>query len=385
MAGLAALALLMALTACNRRPLEVFYPETVSVRLCVAWYEGSPYDEYLKAEGKPLSNFGTSRSDLPNGMTVLLAKNGEKVTQTNITNDVEEYNLSLAPGTYYMMLFNNTTSEYSNMLFQNMSDFVKAQATVGTTTRSTRVWDDSVSYLNTAEKIGVAVDTLVITEEMLKSQLSFTSYENRNDLPAVPEEKIFKYYESVQLMTTTLTVRVKVRGIENMQSVVGNIDGMAEGFYLSQVWRTENSGTQYLSGWKVEYDDKGNAYIVISVPTMGLPHGKEFESQRDSTDNVLKLHFTLKDGTTIDYTYNVGKYIHYTDDNGGDIEGTVLKPADVTLELLLELDAPLVPEETLPELPDVTPVTPDDPGTKTGGFDAEVAPWEDGGTVDIGL
>ena len=48
----------------------------------------------------------------------------------------------------------------------------------------------------------------------------------------------------------------------------------------------------------------------------------------------------------------------------------------MSLELDLVLEAPLIDEPLLPN------VTPDNQGS---GFDAEVQPWEDGGTIDVGV
>jgi len=66
----------------------------------------------------------------------------------------------------------------------------------------------------------------------------------------------------------------------------------------------------------------------------------------------------------------VGTLIHYEGDSG---ETELFQRADVTLQLDLELVAPIIDVPTLPySQPE-----------GTGQFDAEVQPWEDEDNIDI--
>jgi len=348
------------ISACDRRPLEVYYPEAAIVKLNVDW----------------LSEF----KQTPSGMTVLFAKDGDAITQTTVTNSVNSTTVSLKPGTYKMLIFNQSKDEFGSIYFQNLTSYTDALALArNVTTRTTQKWDEGVTYMCDPERLGYATDEIVITEEMLEEQAVFVNYEHRNDSRKTVDSVLYVYNEVVYPLTTTLYVRARVRGIGNMLSVEGNIDGLANGCQLSQVWRTGETGTLLLSGWKttLNSDNQSEGWITITVNTFGLPRGKEYLASRNAEDNVITLNFTLKDGTTKLFRFNVGKFIHYI--NNGE-PGSELHPADVVLALELILDAPILDETDIIVLPDV-----EDKKIKGGGFDAEVAPWEDGGTIDIGL
>ena len=181
-----------------------------------------------------------------------------------------------------------------------------------------------------------------------------------------------------------------------MRSMTGNISGMADGFYLSQVWRTTDERymlfeTDKWSPFVEDDQDDNTGYMFYTMPVFGLPHGKEYLSQRTEDNNVLKLHVVLRDGSSLDFIYDVGKIIRYRGldeqvatrlmnttradlDTSIDIDTTIL--LDLQLDLVINIDT----VDNIPELPDVDPEPP-----TTSGIDAQVDPWEDGGTVDVGL
>ena len=86
-----AAALVIALLAllcvqCERRPLEVYYEDKVAVRIDVDW----------------MKSFGI----MPSGMTVMLYRNGDSLTYSNITNEVLSHTVQLDPGLYKLIIFN---------------------------------------------------------------------------------------------------------------------------------------------------------------------------------------------------------------------------------------------------------------------------------------
>lgn len=356
------------LSSCQRYELEHYYSGRADVTVTVDWE----------------SRFG----ERPTGMTIMLAKDGDSITFTDVTNQVDTYTLELEPGTYKMLIFNLTTSEFGSMRFAQTKSFNDIFAFANQLQRTTDFWDVNCYYMREPEPIGCVCDTFTVLPEMAEGgDLHFVNYRE-----PVPEQmEGLQLHEVVEPMTTQLYVRVKVLGIKYMAGVIGNISGLADGFLLTQAWRRSQTAYHLLDNWQRTAAPTGNTdatasttradstasvgYIETKVSTFGLPHGRELPAQRDSMSNVLSLCFTLIDDTRHVFRYPVGKAIHYRDRLDLEVEGA-FRQADVTLELNLLLDAPFYDDDDVPNLPYAQP-------TGTGAFDAEVAPWGDDETVEV--
>ena len=360
----AAAALLLGVS-CERRPLEVYDYNYARLRLDVDW------DTYF--------------TETPSGMTVMIFDSLGQHPVTTVTNNVHQAFVTLPMGFYQAVVFNQSFDEFGSMHFENtgLHELIAARST-NIVTHESADWDRGVTYMREPEAIGVAIDTFSVTPAMLTENITLHPW--TRSVPEPQGDGLYVVRDSVYPMTSTLYIRVLIRGMQNMRAVEGSISGMADGFLLSQIWRTEQTGTLLLDNWRTNQvsDDGTEGWITTSTPTFGLPHGKELEAQRYDEDNVITLHFTLRDGTTRDFRYNVGKYIkyrnegHLVDANGNLIATLAISAhAQVVLDLELVIEAPLF---DVPVLPDVQPS-----GGGGGGFDAHVDEWEDGGTIDIGF
>lgn len=340
--------------ACDRYDIELYYTGKAYVRVNVDWQ----------------TRFG----ETPTGMTIMLAKDGDSITFTDISNFVDYYDLELEPGTYKMLIFNRTPGEFGSMRFSQMKSFNDAFAYAQQLQRTTDFWDVNVSYLREPEHIGCVVDTFTVLQEMTDGNFRFVLWKDKKE----DLRETLTLDEVVDPMTTDLFVRVKIIGYKYMGNIIGNISGLADGFLLSQAWRRTQTGYHLLDNWTsapapAESDSVTSVgYISTHINTFGLPHGRELLSQRDSTSNVLSLCFTLIDGTQHVFRYPVGKHIKYrmADENG------YFSKTDVTLELDLLLEAPFFTNPEVPNLPYAQP-------TGTGAFDAEVADWGDEENIDV--
>ena len=367
-----ALIVLLALTSCKREPLELYYTGKAQVDIDVDW----------------TTRFTDNPKDIT-GMTVIIAKlESDSIIYSDVTNDIFRYEeLELAPGNYKLLIFNEYINGFGSMYFGERRNFNKFFAYAQQQPRTTDFWDVNVSYMKEPEAIGCAVDTFTVLPEMADGEPRFVHYKDY-----IPTE-----FEGVQLkeiidpMTTEMFIRVRVLGIKYMQSVIGSISGMANGFLLTQAWRRSEPGVHLLENWKVSdvtYENgdtlKSVGYVTTTIRTFGLPHGRELDSQRDSTSNLLSLCFTLIDGTQHVFRYPVGKMIKYrtteaqsrrTGEKNND-DMSYFAKTDVTLELDLIVDAPFYEEEDVPNLPYAQP-------KGTGAFDAEVEEWGDDEVVDV--
>lgn len=340
-------------TSCDRYEVERYYTGKADVSVDIDW----------------MSRFG----ERPSGMTIMLAKDGDAITFTDITNDVDHYDLKLEPGEYKMIIFNRTFNEFGTMGFYQTKSFNDVFAYAMQLQHTTEEWDVNVSYMREPEAIGCAVDTFTVLPGMTDGEFRFVNWKDKID---GNYEKL-TLREVVEPMVTELYVRVKVIGFRYMAGVVGNISGMANGFLLSQAWRRSQQGYHFLDGWTIKAapdestEDKSVGYITTKISTFGLPHGRELPSQRQPAHNTLSLCFTLIDNTKHVFRYNVGDKIFY---RGKEV--TEFNKHDVTLQLELDIRAPFYSDDEVPHLPYAQP-------SGTGAFDAEVEPWGDEEGVDV--
>ena len=343
--------------ACDRRPLEVIVEKNTHVRINVDW----------------ASHFGQQ----PSGMTVKLYPADGSAPITNVTNDVDGIDVGLTAGTYYLMVFNQTEDEFGSMTFSGMQQHTAAAAHAARATlHGNSTWDQGVAYYADPEPIGVAVDTIVITQAMVDEGITFERYKKGMTTNHYYKgTETYTFNEVVLPMTAKLNITVHIKGISNMRSVAGYITGLANGFYLYSGQRLNTACVLPLDTWKGAYSDKdaNTGVITTTTATFGLPDDKVVLANRDPKDNRIVLCFTLVDGSTRLFSFDVARFIHYRQID----ESQPLRDRyAMSLDLDLVLQAPLIDE---PSLPDVKPDRQGD------GFDAEVSPWDDGGTIDVGV
>ncbi|MBQ8968402.1 MAG: DUF5119 domain-containing protein [Bacteroidaceae bacterium] len=342
------------LGSCDRRPLEVYYMDQARIVLHVDW----------------MSQFGYH----PNAMTVHLYDDTGRLCRSFSTNDVDSVPLSLSVGRYRMIVFNGDLDIFTSFGFEDVADFDLFRTVARENTRyRVRLWDRASRYTwEPDEVLGCAVDSFEVTEDMLDRQLKFVSYHQRND--AHGQTAIYRLDEVVHPLQTMIHVRVHVNGLQNMYGLEASLDGMADGCSMAQTWRNTTDCSVLYQKWGFYFDSdvSPHGWVDLDIATWGEPHGKELPEWRDSTDNVLRMNFTLRNDTTLYFEFNVGHLIEYRDPQR---DPARLTPPDVLRHLYLEIN------REIPLLPDVLP----DPDKETGaGFDAYVDPWDYGGEVDLG-
>ncbi len=356
------LLIMLMTTACERRPLEVIVDEAVRVKLVVRWQV----------------NFVELYGEQPNGMTVMLW--GSNATQPIVeTTNEDQIILSLKPDTYRIAIFNELMSDYQPQIqFFDADDYDKIAARTVAMTRGG--WDDGATYMYTMAddpRMAVALDTFTITRDMVEQDsLLFVPYEEYIEGKYDDERVYVHTYEIPETpwpMTVDLTVKVKVQRRQSIRTVEASLSGLADGFYLSHVNRTTETGTILFdpARWekhKIREEADSMGLLSIKVPVFGMPYGKELLSERKETDNVLTFHFTLVDDRTVDLSYDVGKQILYITPEGREAQ---IRYRQDLQNLKLELD-----------LHEVLVLPPAESNTGAG-FDAEVDEWDDGGAFDV--
>ena len=359
-AAVAAVATLL-LPACTRYELELYHDGRADVHLTYDW------DSLFHLR--------------PDGMTLMLAHDGDTISYYDATNSIFENTLKLSSGRYLLTVMNRTFGEYGTMRFYQRQSHNDIFAVANTYHISSETaWDHGRTYMDEPERIGVAVDTFTVPHTI--DELQFYNWREHFDADTIHLERP----QVILPMTTTLNIRVKVRGISYMRAMEGYISGMADGFYLNQQWRRTEVGVLKLTNWERDYSTEAATraaadstaetnvgWMSTTVETFGLPHGRELLRWRTPESNYIQLHFTLIDGRTVDFSYYVGKDIHYGADNG---EMEVFSRADVTLRLDLVIDAPFYDDDEVPIMPYAQP-------EGSGQFGADVQPWGDDVDVEV--
>lgn len=365
--ALPVLTMVVALTAvmasCERRDLEVYDAGTARLHIYTDWE----------------TNFGGT----PDEMTLLVYGTDNKLQQyIENQEDPTHTTVDLKEGEYRLIIFNGNSDidAFPSLRIENLTNYEQAAVRAKMiTTRAFKSWDMGTKYMcDPLEPFGCAVDTIRITSDMLEKNYVFVDYRDRDKLTHNITD--IDFYEVVDPMRTKIEVRVYIKkGFKYLRSMEGNISGMADGFYLNRVDRTQETGTLLFDTWKIEpiagEIDKG--WVKTTLDTWGLPLGKEKVANRDSTDNVLNLAFLLngkdtRGNNTFTYSYPVGKTMKYLTPTG---DAMTKAEALKHIEVEITIDG-----DWAPELPDVDP----DESTSGAGFDAHVADWEDGGTISLG-
>jgi len=358
----ALLLLLLAIVGCERRPLEVILDEQVRVQVVVHWE----------------TNFVPIYGTTPNGMTVMIwgSESTSPMVRTTNSNSVT---LRLPPDTYRMVVFNELAEEYTPYVSFYQADSYETMVQRATTYAATD-WDQGNTYMYTPEdpRVAVALDTFVISRDMVQQDTNiFVPYEVYRDNPDIarqPSDRVYTIPETPWPMTVDLFVRLKLKHRQSLKTIEGNISGMADGFHVSKIIRTTETGTLRFDpdSWdRLRYGDDNDSLglVVTRLASYGLPYGKELTSERDSADNIMKLHLTLTNDSVVDLTFKVGKDIRYITPEG--VEKRIRYRQDLQ-HLELEVNLP-----DIINLPVIKPVG-------GAGFDAWVDEWEYGGTFDIG-
>ena len=355
------LLLFIVVVSCKREPLELYHDGRADVQITYDW----------------LSRYG----ERPDGMTLMMALNGDQINNYDVTHNIDETSMRANSGTYLLTVINKSFGEYSTVTFFNRSSHNDIYAKSKTYyVQSENIWDSGRTYLEQPEKMGVGIDTFTVSNVI--DSLIFYDYRDES----MADTLHIRRNVVIEPMTTTLKVRVKVRGISYMRSMEGYVTGMADGFYLNQRWRTTDVGTIKLDGWerdlkyenetgrRADGDQEENVgWMTCHVETFGLPHGRELLKDRVPESNYIMLHFTLIDGRTVDFAYKVGKNIRYEGDDG---TMQYFYQANVALQLDLVIDYPYYDDGEVPNLPYAQP-------EGSGQFDAEVEPWGDDVDVDV--
>lgn len=305
-------------------------------------------------------------------MTVTAYNKEGLVAVRERSNDTQGIKLRLKDGEYEVLTFNYSDFEFGSMTFIDMDKLSQAWVSLNPILmRPSETWDEGVTYVREPEAFYVGLEKVNIKNGKV-------------------DGKGYEIFTSPKNLNSTFYIEVSVSGIENMKSVEGSISGMAAGCRLFDGRPSEARVVHLLTNPKAKVkgkkEQKSNyrdqhaseenipidGIVRFKISCFGLPFSKQYISSRSAQDNVLKLHFKLRDNKTeLDYKFNVGKLIRYLEVESKSLQAVFSE--DPTKYLFLQIG-----EDLGPTLPFVIPE-----GDQESGFDAEVSDWEDGGEIII--
>lgn len=291
------------------------------------------------------------RHEKPSGMTLMFypaSDETELETVKCLSPTTGQAKLRLYPGSYDIVVFNQSEDEFGTFSFHDMEDRDKARikATCFTSRWYVSRSEEEITahhpeWLAVAEETGVTVyeDTSSDLEEIMRHGYSGT----RSTLIAemTPENIVCKK-----------TVKINIKNIYNLRSARGGISGLSGGLQLKGKRRLDTRVTHLVEEWTKTLDtvNPNDGSIETSFTCFGLP-----ESHSGTAgENVLYVSFLLVDNkTVVDYSFHIGDSIHK-------------EKTEETINIEFDdFGNPIV-------LPDVK-----QEGGSASGFNSDVTPWED--------
>lgn len=385
-------------SGCERRELYVYGEDYRSAELNVDWRDYSASD--------------------PGGMTVWFypAATAERTRPYRFTTaSVRRYEFFVPRGTYQGVVVDYSPEEYSNQTFEDLDEAATAsvrqrpaayQPSQYPSLYGAPAWhkpldkvEESGLYTVSDSPEEMALSTLEDAYVSAGAYGDYIPYKERDSYQQTIT--ITKFDMAPRSIVGDFTIRIHIKGINNLYSTEATIAGLADGHYLVSDKNTDDPCLLRIDNWEVRRTGENEGYILAHLPTFGLrpaslkhsiPGETRAETWADGTwESVtdvcnpeelrLNLRFMLRDEATVVVRhFDVGRYVE------------VFEREEY---LRLELD-----EERQNDC--VVRPDGDEPGTVPGGdgggidlpyvepkngtgFSADVVPWQDTDPVDVDM
>ena len=360
------LAVLSALQACERRPLWVYTDEFRQVELVTDW------------EDCPAA---------PDGMTAwFMSEDLSGQNRRIITADVYKSSLNLPRGLFTAVVFDWSPAEYGSQEFLYMhrpdSALVRSRFLVNQPKADDSLFgpdalpegmvipvnEETGMYMVSAIPEPICADTLKHVEIITGAEGDLIPWDQQEEFQSKLTTQTF--YAHPRPILWRMRIYVQLSGYDYMSSVKGTIAGLSDGNRLAYLEHTDTPCLYLLEGWEGSRNMDNTGSIAITLYTFGLRPSFSQDSKAD-TDVVdvgeddaypfrLNLQFLLRDGhTVLNYHYDIAAdhVLVYQDQAVCRIE---------------------IPIGMGPELPYTD-------AEGSAGFNADVTPWEEGGSADVAI
>ena len=331
--------------SCEHKELCYKHPHTTKVRIDVDW------SKFIKYE-------------IPTGMTLMLYPQfSETGVISSLSNTTSHAIVNLGADRYHVMVFNQSGSEFGSITFRGLDKQETAEVIVNEhKSRWYSVRNEYEKVATDPEWLGVGnIGNAEVTQQMIDAEVAATMGGATRS-----GETVIATITPLNIVHT-VKVKVHIKGIYNLRSARGSLNGMAEGYHLTAMQPLGSKVTHLMEEWTMKRDaaDPTMGVIEASFTSFGLPSGH----QSTAEENMLTLSMLLVDNKTVkEFSFSVGD--KFTSNQNGD---NVEEEDGVQLHLYLELSPNIT-------LPDVQPE-----GGSSGGFDATVDDWGDEEEFEVGV
>lgn len=338
--GLTAYAVLIlttCLTACQYDDFCYTHPHGTRLNINTDWTE---FEKVTKPTGMSVMVYPTTTDE------------GSE-QQTLLSNELSHVEVTLLPGTYNVLTFNQSPSEYGSLVFENLNDYEAATVYAAETTSSWYTSPDTEPLVQEPEWIGAdASKNHTVTEEMVEQTGGYAESITRNSYP-----RLLLCSMQPENLVQTIRITIHLKGVNNYCAARASLSGLAKGCRLATGERVSETATQLLEDWTLAQDPDNpiQGTITAKMLSFGLPSTTSEQSEPlTASSNTLEVTLLLVDEkTSVKHSFSVGD---------------LLRDADKTVDGNMEINIDLTIDETLP---DVKPADSDG----NGGFNVDVNPW----------
>lgn len=332
------------MAGCERRTLTYDYRPWCNIRVNVDW-----------------SAFGAT----PTGMTLMCFPQDGSAPSVITTTQTESTIAALRPGTYDIVVFNQSPDEFGTIGFRGTDRYETLEIFAREMEPKWHIGQsEQGKTAHEPERLGIdLLEGFEVTREMVETSAKRKAGSDVGQAASITLRP--------ECVVSTATIRIRVNGIHNIRSVRGSMSGMAEGHLVAQGKKNGGKVTHLLEEWEILHDksDYTAGEVTVAFSTFGLPDGHPATAgDADSADNRLQVSFLLVDNKTVkDFMFDVSDRIQAEEDD------------ELTLVVEVGTSAGGNRPEDLPV--EIENVKPED-GSE-GGFDATVDGWGEREEIEI--
>lgn len=319
------------LAACERR--ELTYSREAEITLSADW-----------------SQSGLSEKEHEYGATAIFYPTGSNAPIVALMGDRTRKAIRLKEGHYDVVLFNRSFDDFGNLGFRGKENYRTLEAHARNIETKNEPSSEGVITESPDELAVDCIEGFEVTSDMLGNYSSaITKQGNRNS--AGDENRCHLCFVPKKL-TQKITVKIRIKGMNNIRSATCKLDGIAESVFLVSGQASEKTVTQELRLGNPAYDSgsatEGTLSTTISV----------FGFDTEISHN-LHLKAELVDGkTTFEESFN-------------DLMISQMEEGDGTVSIFIDMAC----ENTVPNVKT----------EGSSGFDANVDEWGDEVNSDINI
>lgn len=319
------------LVACNRR--ELTYSPEATITISADWSQSGLNEKE--------QDYGATTIFYPtDGSTPFVALMGDRTYKT----------LCLKEGCYNVVLFNRSFDDFGNLCFRGEENYQTLEAYVKKMEIRNESSSERIIMESPDELAADYIEGFEVTSDMPENYSSaITQQSNRN---STRNENSCHLRFTPKKLTQKITVKIRIKGMNNIRKATCTLDGIAESIFLVSRQNSEKTVTQVLRLSNPIYDSgsvtEGTLSTTISVFgfDVEIPHN-------------LHLKAKLVDGKTI------------FEESFNDLAIRRLDEEDGTMSVFIDMAC----EKTVPNVKT----------EGSSGFDADVDKWNDEVNSDIDI